>query len=82
MTKFLALVLATATSAVLAAAGPDDSVREAGACWRQGAVNQNNSLLQRCLADDLVYTHGGGSRAAEAEYIAKHQPRVPHITSQ
>ena len=80
MTKFLALVLVTATSAVLAAAGPDDSVREAGACWRQGAIKQDKALLQRCLADDLVYTHGGGSSETKAEYIAN-VTRVPHIQS-
>ena len=81
MTTFLAIVLATATSAVLAAAGPADSVREAGACWRQGAIKQDKALLQRCLADDLVYTHGGGSSETKAEYIANVTKGPSHYQS-
>ena len=52
------------------AAGPEDAIKEAGAGWRQGAIKQDKALLQKYLADDLVYTHGGGQTQTKAEYIA------------
>ena len=70
MTRLLIFVMATATSALLVAAEPVDGVREAAAGWRQGAVTQDKALLQRYLAEDLVYTHGGGKSQTKAEYIA------------
>jgi hypothetical protein len=70
MTRLLTFVTATATSALLVAAGPVDGVREAAAGWRQGAVKQDKALLQRYLSEDLVYTHGGGKSQTKAEYIA------------
>ena len=70
MIRLLALVMVAATSAQLVAAEPADAVREAGAGWRQGAIKQDKALLERYLADDLVYTHGGGKSQTKAEYIA------------
>jgi hypothetical protein len=70
MTRFLALVMVTVASALLVAVEPADAVREAGAGWRQGSVKQDKALLERYLADDLVYTHGGGKSQTKAEYIA------------
>lgn len=71
MKRFLALLLAiTASAAVLVAAEPADGVRQAGAGWREGAIKQDKALLQRYLANDLVYTHGGGKSQTKAEYIA------------
>ena len=71
MKRFLALLLAiTASAALLVAAEPADGVRQAGAGWRQGAIKQDKALLQRYLANDLVYTHGGGKSQTKAEYIA------------
>jgi hypothetical protein len=55
---------------LLVAAEPADGVRQAGAGWRQGAIKQDKALLQRYLANDLVYTHGGGKSQTKAEYIA------------
>ena len=55
---------------MLVAAGPEDAVKEAGAGWRQGAIKQDKALLEKYLADDLVYTHGGGQTETKAEYIA------------
>ena len=43
---------------------------EAGAGWRQGAIKQDKALLEKYLADELVYTHGGGQKQTKAEYIA------------
>ena len=45
-------------------------MKEAGAGWRQGAIKQDKALLEKYLADDLVYTHGGGKAETKAEYIA------------
>src|SRR5262252_7646237 len=69
MTRFFVLLLAAA--ALLAGADPADDVREAAKGWRQGAIKQDEAALQRFLADDLVYTHGGGKRQSKAEYIAE-----------
>lgn len=70
MRRVLALTIALAATAVLAAADPTDAVREAGAGWRQGAIKQDKALLEKYLADDLVYTHGGGQKQTKAEYIS------------
>jgi Domain of unknown function (DUF4440) len=70
MTRLMTMVSMIATTALLTAAGPEDGVREAGAGWRQGAIKQDMALLQKYLADDLVYTHGGGQTETKAQYIA------------
>jgi hypothetical protein len=69
MKGFVTLAAAVAATAVLAAADPLDAVRDAGAGWRTGAIKQDRALLERYLADDLVYTHGGGKVETKAEYI-------------
>ena len=66
----MATIAAILTSTMLLAAGPEDGVLEAGSGWRQGAIKQDKALLEKYLADDLVYTHGGGQRQTKAEYIA------------
>ena len=70
MTRFMTVVLAIAATALLAAAESADGVREAGRGWRDGAIKQDKALLQKYLAEDLVYTHGGGRSQTKAEYIA------------
>lgn len=70
MKRLLALMVVMAMAAALTAAGPKDGVKEAGDGWREGAIKQDKALLQRYLADDLVYTHGGGTSETKAEYIA------------
>ena len=70
MRRFLAVTLVVAATALANAAGPTDAVLEAGNGWRQGAIKQDKGLLQKYLADDLVYTHGGGKAESKAEYIA------------
>jgi uncharacterized protein DUF4440 len=69
MSRLLMTFLLTAT-VTLAAAGPEDGVKEAGAGWRQGAIKQDKALLEKYLANDMVYTHGGGRAESKAEYIA------------
>lgn len=70
MRRMVTFVLAMTASAVLAAAGPEDGVREAGAGWRQGAIKQDKALLEKYLSDDMVYTHGGGQTESKAQYMA------------
>jgi hypothetical protein len=70
MKSLLVLILAIAAAATLVAAGPEDGIREAGAGWRQGAIKQDKALLEKYLADDMVYTHGGGNAETKAQYIA------------
>jgi hypothetical protein len=70
MRNVLTVMIVVAASAMLVAAGPEDGVIEAGGGWRQGAIKQDKALLEKYLADDLVYTHGGGQKQTKAEYIA------------
>jgi len=60
-----------AIAALVQAADPADGVRAAAARWRQGAIKQDKSALNRFLADDLVYAHSGGKTQSKAEYIAE-----------
>ncbi len=64
----LAMLFASAAT-IVSAVDPLDAVREAARGWRQGAVHQDAAALQRFLADDLVYMHGGGKTQNKAEYI-------------
>ena len=70
MTRVLTLIAVIVASTMLVAAGPEDGVKEAGAGWRQGAIKQDKALLEKYLADDLVYTHGGGQAETKAQYMA------------
>jgi hypothetical protein len=70
MRNVLTVMIVVAASAMLVAAGPEDGVIEAGGGWRQDAIKQDKALLEKYLADDLVYTHGGGQKQTKAEYIA------------
>ena len=70
MTRALTMIAVILATAVISAAGPEDGIKEAGAGWRQGAIKQDKALLEKYLADDLVYTHGGGQKQTKAEYIA------------
>lgn len=81
MKRFLMVALAVAATSLVAAAEPADGVREAGAGWRQGAIKQDKALLQRYLADDLVYTHGGGRSETKADYIANVTKGPSHYES-
>jgi hypothetical protein len=69
MTRMLTMVMVMAATTLAIAAGPEDAIKEAGAGWRQGAIKQDKALLQKYLAEDLVYTHGGGQTQNKAEYI-------------
>lgn len=69
MKTLLTALMLMATTTMIVGAGPEDGVREAGAGWRQGAIKQDKALLEKYLADDLIYTHGGGQKQTKAEYI-------------
>ena len=66
MRRMLTMVMVMAAMTLAVAAGPEDGVKEAGAGWRQGAIKQDKALLEKYLADDLVYTHGGGQTETKA----------------
>ena len=70
MRRAIALLAVMVMTSAVSAAGPEDGVLEAGAGWRKGAIQQDKALLEKYLADDLVYTHGGGQKQTKAEYIA------------
>jgi hypothetical protein len=70
-----------AATTLLAAAGPEDAVKEAGAGWRQGAIKQDKALLEKYLADEMVYTHGGGQTESKPQYIANVMKGPPHYLS-
>jgi ketosteroid isomerase-like protein len=79
MTRFFVLLLAV--TGFVFAIDQTDGVREAAQGWRQGTIKQDTALLQRYLADDLVYTHGGGKRQTKAEYIAEVTKGPSHYVS-
>ena len=81
MKRLIVLVTMMAATALVMAVEPTDGVREAGRCWRDGAIKQDKALLQRCLADDLVYMHGGGKTESKAEYIADVMTGPSHYES-
>ncbi len=70
MKRVLTAMMVMVATTMLVAAGPEDAVKEAGTGWRQGAIKQDKALLEKYLADDLVYTHGGGQTETKAQYIA------------
>ena len=70
MRRMLTAMMVMVATTMLVAAGPEDGVKEAGAGWRQGAIKQDKALLEKYLAEDLVYTHGGGQAETKAQYIA------------
>jgi hypothetical protein len=69
MRRVLAAMLVMVATTMLVAAGPEDAIKEAGAGWRQGAIKQDKALLEKYLADDMIYTHGGGQKQTKTEYI-------------
>ena len=70
MKRFLASMAVLVMTVAASAATPEEGVKEAGAGWRQGAIQQDRALLEKYLAEDLVYTHGGGQAETKAQYIA------------
>ncbi len=78
MRRVLTMAMVMVATTMLVAAGPEDGVKEAGAGWRQGAMKQDKALLEKYLADDLVYTHGGGQAESKAQYIANVMKGAPH----
>ena len=70
MTRLIATMAVLMMTVAASAATPEEGVKEAGAGWRQGAIQQDKALLEKYLAEDLVYTHGGGQAETKAQYIA------------
>ena len=81
MRRMLTVLAIMAATTMLGAAGPEDAVKEAGAGWRQGAIKQDKALLEKYLADDMVYTHGGGQTESKAQYIANVMKGPSHYLS-
>ena len=78
MRRAIAVLAVILMTTAVSAAGPEDGVIEAGAGWRQGAMKQDKGLLEKYLADDMVYTHGGGQAENKAQYIANVMKGAPH----
>jgi hypothetical protein len=70
MHKMLRILVFVGLAALLVASDPTDGIREAARGWRRGAIRQDKALLDRYLAVDLAYEHGGGKKQTKAEYIA------------
>jgi hypothetical protein len=68
MTRVITLLLVLAAS--LLAADPTAAVSAAADGWHEAAVKQDKAALERLLADDLTYSHAGGTTQNKAEYIA------------
>ena len=68
MTRVITILLVLAAS--LLAADPTEAVRATADGWHEAAVKQDRAALERLLADDLTYSHAGGTTQNKAEYIA------------
>ena len=79
MTRLFLFFVAIAV--LVQAADPTEGVRAAAAGWRQGAIKQDQSALNRFLADDLAYAHSGGKTQSKAEYIAEVTKGPSHYES-
>ena len=55
--------------ALLIAAGPEDSIKQAEKDWAVGVVKKDYAILDRVLADDLQYTHSDGRLDTKKDYI-------------
>jgi uncharacterized protein (TIGR02246 family) len=55
--------------ALLIAAGPEDSVKQAEREWATAVVKKDAAALDRVLADDLAYTHSDGRLDTKKSYI-------------
>ena len=75
------MLVFAASAALLAASDPTDGIREAARGWRDGAIKQDKALLERFLADDLAYEHGGGKMQTKTEYIADVTHGAAHYVS-
>ena len=80
MRRMLTAMLVMVATTMLVAA-PEDGVKEAGAGWRHGAIKQDKALLEKYLADDMIYTHGGGKTESKAQYIASVTKGPSHYQS-
>jgi ketosteroid isomerase-like protein len=55
--------------ALLLAAGPEDSVKEAEKEWAAAVVKKDYDVLNRVLADDLSYTHSDGRLDTKKDFV-------------
>lgn len=55
--------------ALLFAAGPEDSIKQAEKDWASAVVKKDAAVLDRVLADDLAYTHSDGRLDTKKSYI-------------
>jgi uncharacterized protein (TIGR02246 family) len=63
------LLLTVCIPAILVAAGPEESVREAEKEWAVAVVKKDYDVLNRVLADDLTYTHSDGRLDSKQNFI-------------
>ena len=62
-------VLLVCLPALLLAAGPEDSIKQAEKDWAVAVVKKDYAALERVLADDLAYTHSDGRLDTKKDYI-------------
>jgi ketosteroid isomerase-like protein len=62
-------VLLVCLPALLLAAGPEDSVKQAETEWAKAVVKKDYAVLQKVLAEDLAYTHSDGRLDTKKDYI-------------
>src|SRR5688572_25532388 len=62
-------VLLVCLPALLLAAGPEDSVKQAETEWAKAVVKKDYAVLEKVLADDMAYTHSDGRLDTKKDYI-------------
>ena len=54
---------------LLLAAGAEDAVKQAERDWASAVVKKDYAVLERVLADDLIYTHSDGRLETKKDYL-------------
>ena len=58
-----------AATALLAAAGPADAVKETEMAWAKAIVVKDYPALEKILSDDINYAHSDGHKDTKASYL-------------
>jgi len=70
MTRNQVLLILTLGLPLAWGADAATAVKESSAAWRKAVIKQDKAMLEKMLANDLVYAHSSGKTESKAEYIA------------
>jgi ketosteroid isomerase-like protein len=70
MTRTQLLLILTLGIPLAWGADAGTAVKESSASWRKAVIKQDKAMLEKMLANDLVYAHSSGKTESKSEYIA------------